>query len=80
MQKFYPSLDISVFEDDLVTAICSYDNKRKKRRLCKIQRVNKGMGIVIWNKDEWHAYNYMDFTSIIVIGNIHENPEILTKW
>ncbi len=78
MMKYEPSLEVEVFEDDLITAICSFGGNKKKKRLCKIQRTNRGMSIAIYHRGNLHAYNTMDFTSIEVIGNIHENPDLLT--
>ena len=77
MQQFEPSLDIVVFEGDLVMADCQILGHKKKRQLCKIGRNGRGMNISIYNKGEFYAYKSMDFSSIEVVGNIHENKELI---
>lgn len=77
MQKFTPSLGIDVFEDDLIMADCKIVGHKEKRQLCKVMRSDRGMSIGIYYKGEFHAYRSMDFSSIEVVGNIHENSELL---
>jgi len=73
-QLWKPSLGIEVFGGDLVEAICapSGNNSRKVRK-CKIIDSNTGFSMAVWHKGEWWAYSSMDFTSIKIIGNIHES-------
>lgn len=77
-QQWSPSEGILFFTGDLFTAICSASgSNNKKERICKVSHDGRGMGISVWYKNEWRAYSSMNFTTVKVIGNIHENPELL---
>lgn len=80
MQMWQPSHGLSLFTGDLVLADCSPSGKKKRKSsLCKISSKGGGMGVSVWYKGEWWAYSSMDFTSMEVIGNIYENPELLEE-
>lgn len=71
--------NLEIFTDDLFTAICSPSGSgHKKERLCKVGFGGKGMSLSVRHKGEWWAYGYMDFPSIKIVGNIHDNPELLS--
>ena len=77
-QLWKPSLNLIVYTGDLLTAICSPSGSiSKKERLCKVCFDSDGFSISIWHKKEWWGYASMDFTSIKVIGNITDNPDLL---
>jgi len=63
---------------DLVLAECSPSGSNKvKERLCKVHETKKGVDFAIWHKGEWWAYERMNYTTAKLIGNIHQNPELL---
>lgn len=80
-QLWTPSNGIRVFGGDLVTAVCSPSGLRtaKRERDCKVIDSDKGFDIAVLHKGEWWAYGFMDFSTIKVIGNIHNNPDLLEK-
>lgn len=77
-QLWIPSLGLKCYGGDLLSAVCSvYSEQKPKERICKVLDTDKGFGISVWYKGEWHAYSSMNFTTAKVIGNIHDNPELL---
>lgn len=78
-QLWKPSLNLELYTGDLFKAVCSVSgSKVKKERICKVDFENTGMCISVWHKGEWWGYGSMDFTSAKLIGNVHENQELLT--
>lgn len=78
-QLWSPSEGLNFYTGDLFLAECSASgSNKKKERICKVGFSGKGMSISVWYKGEWWAYSYMNFTTAKVIGNIHENPELLS--
>lgn len=79
-QLWIPSNGIRVFGGDLVTAICSpCGSRNKKERICQIIDTDTGFDISVLHNGEWWAYGFMDFSSIKVTGNIHDNLELNRK-
>lgn len=67
-----------LFGGDLVAAICSPSgSKKKKERLCKISDREDGFDVSVWYHKEWWSYCHFNFCSIKLVGNIHDNPELL---
>lgn len=78
-QLWSPSEGLEFYTGDLFTAICSPSgSNNKKERLCKVVFEGRGMNVVVWYKNQWWAYGSMNFTTTKLIGNIHENPELLS--
>lgn len=74
-QQCEMSLGITAFTGDLVYANCIPCCERRatpKKMLCRITDSGKGCEVSIWYKLEWWAYRQMDYTSIEVVGNIHD--------
>lgn len=71
--------NLFVYTDDLLMAECSIDGGKIKRRLCKVMFDGSGMDIAVWHKNEWYAYSYINYTTAEVVGNIHDNPELLKQ-
>lgn len=64
-----------LYTNDLFKAYCSISGKKdKKVRICKVCHSGDGMSVSVWHEGEWWGYSYMDYTSMELIGNIHENP------
>ena len=77
-QLWKPSLGVELYTGDLFTAICSLSGSDVKReRLCKVNFEGKGFSVSIWHKKEWWAYSSIDFTSVKVVGNTTDNPDLL---
>ena len=77
-QLWNPSIGVQLYTGDLFTAICAASGfPKKEKRLCKADFGKDGLSVGIWFKKEWWGYGSMDFTSIEVIGNIIDNPELL---
>lgn len=66
------------FGGDLFTAICSVSGgKVKAERICVVVDSDCGFDVGVWHKGDWWAYSSMDYTTAKIIGNIHDNPELL---
>lgn len=77
-QLWSPSLGLEFYTGDLFTAICSPSGSNKKiERICKVDFDGRGMNVSVWYKNGWWHYGSMNFTTAKLIGNIHENPELL---
>lgn len=77
-QLWNPSLRVELYSGDLFTAVCSASGfSKKERRLCKADFGNDGLSVAVWHEKEWWGYGSMDFTSIEIVGNIIDNPELL---
>lgn len=77
-QLWNPSLGVELYSGDLFTAVCSASGfSKKQRRLCKADFGNDGLSVAVWYEKEWWGYGSMDFTSIEIVGNIIDNPELL---
>lgn len=67
-----------LFGGDLFTAFCIPSCGGKiKERICKVIDSNTGFDVSIWHNGNWWAYSSMNFTTMKIIGNIHDNPELL---
>ncbi len=67
----------TVFGGDLFTAECAVSGSKDKAiRVCKVEECNEGFDVAIWFEGEWWAYGSMNFTTMKIIGNIHDNPEL----
>ncbi|MDP4201462.1 MAG: YopX family protein [Bacteroidota bacterium] len=76
-QRWIRSMKV-FFGGDLFKAVSSISgSKQKKIHLCKVIDSEFGMDIAIWYKGEWWGYSYMNFIDIEMVGNIHDNPELL---
>ena len=76
--KYKPSLDVEVYAGDLIEVESSVSGKKKKKiRLAKIMTSQEGMSVAIWYKKEWWAYSSINWTTVKVVGNIHENANLL---
>lgn len=71
--------NLTVYTDDLLMAECSIDGGKTKRMLCKVMFDGAGMDVTVWHKNEWYAYSCMNYTTAEVVGNIHDNPELLKQ-
>lgn len=70
---------IEFFGGDLFTAYCSVSGQNERiTRICKVVDSDIGFSVEIWHEGEWWAYSYIDFTTAKIIGNIHDNPNLLT--
>jgi hypothetical protein len=69
---------ISLFTGDLFQAECSIESTIKKEMLCKVTFEPTGMGIVVWQKGCWSACGAIDFTTVRIVGNVVDNPELVS--
>ena len=77
-QLWKPSLNLEVYGGDLLECECSPSGINKvKTRICLVNDTEEGFGISVWYKREWWVYSRMNFATAKVIGNIHENPDLL---
>jgi len=77
-QLWQLSLNLKLFTGDLFTAICSPSGSiSKKSRLCKVITDGRGFDVVVYYKNEWWHYSSMDFTTVEIIGNTTDNPELM---
>ena len=68
------------FGGDLFTAMCSISgSKQKAERICKVIDSDDGFSCVVWYRGEWWGYSFMDFTKAKIIGNIHDNKELIKE-
>jgi len=68
----------TVFGDDLFTAECAVSGSKDKAiRVCKVDDGNEGFGVSVWFEGEWWAYSSMNFTTMKIIGNIHDNKNLI---
>jgi len=76
-QRWEKSLK-EIYTGDLFTAICSPTMvKKKEKQICKAGFSGDGLSVSIWYKGQWWAHGYMDYTSMEIIGNIHQHPHLL---
>ena len=68
------------FGGDLFYALASLSGiKSKRTMLCHVVDSYDGMDVIVWHDGEWFAYSYIDFTTTNIVGNIHDNPDLLNQ-
>ena len=74
-----------IYEEDIVKIMAypSGDEVERRPMIGRVQWSNLhcigGMDISLWHEKEWWAYGSIDRSTIEVIGNIYESPELLDK-
>jgi len=73
-----PSIGIKLYGGDLVRVVaCESGSNDKRNMIGKVIETDSGHKISVFHDHQWWGYGYIDFTTIKVIGNIYENPELL---
>jgi len=78
-QKWSLNQRTNCYTDDLFMGICTPTGMEKdgKKRLAKITKSNWGMTITVWHEGEWWGFGYADLSSFELVGNIHDNTELI---
>ena len=67
-----------IYTGDLFTAMCAPTMvKEVKKRICKAGFAGDGLDVSIWYKNEWWAHGSMNYTTMEIIGNIHEHAHLI---
>lgn len=71
--------NVNLFGGDLFEATCSVSGSdEKSTKICQVVDSDQGFSVSVWHNGEWWAYSFIDFTTIKLIGNIHDNSNLLT--
>lgn len=76
-QQWVINSSIKAFTGDLLSMECAPAFNRIEKRIVKISECDKGMEVLIWHNNEWHMACMLRFQTAMVVGNIHDNPELL---